>query len=150
MSRKTLTLIVALVIAPVIVYFVWPSDEARIRKLIREGARAVEEEKIEEVMAPVSFNYADDRGATYLLIKEAMTRFFRNMDNIKVEYEIARIAITKQTAEAELDLRVVASSGADTGYIMGDISRPLHMKFVLEKERASWLIVKATGLPRYY
>lgn len=147
MSRKSIVFLVILVISPVMIYALWPSDESRIKKLFRAGAGAVEQEKIDEVMAKVSFNYLDDKGVTYLLIKEGMARLFRNMDNIKVEYEITRIEVKEKAAIAELDLRVLATRGNETGYIAGDLSKPFQMKFSLEKERTTWLVTKTEGLP---
>jgi len=136
--------------APVMIYVLWPSDESRIRKLFRQGAEAVEQEKIDGVMAKVSFNYTDEYGFTYLFIKEGMTKLFQGMDNIKIEYEITRIEITEKAAVAELDLRVLATHGSDTGYIAGDLSKPFHMKFSLEKERTTWLVTKTEGLPLHF
>jgi hypothetical protein len=147
MSRKTIIFLVILIISPVIIYFLWPSDESRIRKVFREGATAVEQEKIDEVMTRVSFNYTDEYGLTYLFIKEGMTKLFQNMDNIRIEYEITRIEIKDKTAVAELDIRVLATHGNDTGYIAGDLPKPVHMKFSLEKERTTWLVTKTEGLP---
>ncbi|MBI5076075.1 MAG: hypothetical protein HZB62_13030 [Nitrospirae bacterium] len=147
MSRRTIIYLVILIISPVIIYLIWPSDESRIKKLFREGAAAIEQEKIDEVMAKVSFNYTDEYGLTYLFIKEGMTRLFQNMDNIKIEYEITLIDIKDKTATAELDVRVLATRGSDTGYIAGDLSKPFHMKFSLEKERTTWLVIKTEGLP---
>jgi len=147
MSRKTIIFLVILIISPIIIYFLWPSDESRIRKLFREGAKAVEQEKIDEVMAKVSFNYTDEYGLTYLFIKEGMTKLFQNMDNLKIEYEITRIEIKDKAALAELEIRVLATHGSDRGYIAGDLAKPLHMKFSLEKERTTWLVTKTEGLP---
>ena len=147
MSRKTIISLVILIISPVIIYLLWPSDESRIRKLFREGAKAVEQEKIEEVMARISFNYADEYGLSYLFLKEGMSKLFQNMENIKVEYEFTRIEIKEKAAVAELDLRVLATHGSDTGYIAGDLAKPFHMKFSLEKERTTWLVIKTEGLP---
>jgi hypothetical protein len=147
MSRKAVVFLVALILTPVIVYFLWPSDESRIKKLFREGARAVEQENIDDVMAKVSFNYTDEYGLTYLYLKEAMVRAFQRMDNIKVEYEIIRIDIRDTAATVELDIRVIASHGSDTGYAVGDAARPAHMTFLLDKERTTWLVISTKGLP---
>ncbi len=147
MSRKTIISLVLLIMAPVIIYLLWPSDESRIRKLFREGVKAIEEEKIDEVMSRVSFNYADEYGLTYLFIKEGMTKLFQNMENIRIEYEITGIEIKEKAAVAELEVRVLATRGSDTGYIAGDLAKPLHMKFFLEKERTTWLVTKTAGLP---
>ena len=70
MSKKSIILIFILILSPIIIYFLWPSDESRIKKLIKEGAAAVEKEEIDNVMSKVSFNYQDDRGMTYILIKK--------------------------------------------------------------------------------
>ena len=147
MSRKSIIVLALLIMAPVIVYFLWPSDESRIRKLFREGATAIEQEKIDAVMAAVSFNYTDEYGLTYLYIKEGMTRVFQRLDGIKVEYEITRLEITDAAAAAELDIRVIAREGNETGYAVGDAARPVHMKFTLEKQRTTWLVAKTEGLP---
>jgi hypothetical protein len=147
MSRKTIIFLIILILAPVIIYFLWPSDENRIRKLFREGAEAIEQEKIDEIMARVSFNYTDEYGLTYLYVKEVMTRVFQRMDGIKIEYEITGIEIKDTRATAELDIRVIASQGSDTGYAVGDAARPVHMTFTLDKERTAWLVIRTEGLP---
>lgn len=147
MSRKWLITLALLIITPVIVYFLWPSDESRIRKLFRDGAKAVEQEKIDTVMAAVSFNYTDEYGLNYLYIKEGMTRVFQSMEGITVEYEITRLEIKDAAAAAELDIRVIARAGNDTGYAVGDAARPAHMKFTLEKQRTTWLVTGTEGLP---
>jgi hypothetical protein len=147
MSRKSVIILALLILALVIIYFLWPSDESRIRKLFRGGAKAIEQEKIDEVMAAVSFNYTDEYGLTYLYIKQGMARVFQRMDGIKVEYEITRLEIKDDGAAAELDIRVIASEGNDTGYAVGDAARPVHMKFTLEKQRTTWLVSRTEGLP---
>jgi len=146
MSRKTIVSLTLLIISPVIVYFLWPSDESRIKKLFKEGATAVEQEKIEDVMSKDSFNYTDRQGLAYITIKEGMGRVFRQMSGIKVEYEIINISVNGAAATADLDLRVIASYGQDTGYVVGDAVKPARMKFFLEKERTSWLVTKTEGL----
>jgi hypothetical protein len=146
MSKKTVLSLAVLIIPPLIIYFLWPSDESRIKKLFREGSQAIEQEKTEDVMAEVSFNYTDDHGLTYLLIKEGMERVFRLMSDIKIEYEIENISVKDTTATADLDIRIIARSGQDTGYVVGDVAKPAHMRFFLEKERATWLVSKTEGI----
>ena len=150
MSRKSIVLLTILVISPVIIYLVWPSDESRIKKLFREGAKAIEQEKIDVVMAKVSFNYADEYGLTYLYLKEGMMRLFQRMDGIKVEYEITGIEIKNAIATAELDIRVIATHGKNTGYAVGDASKPAHVTFSLDKDRTTWLVTKTRGIPHHF
>ncbi len=146
MSRKTIISLGLLILSPLIIYFLWPSDENRIKKLFKEGAKAIEEEKLDDVMSKVSFNYTDNQGLAYITIKEGMSRVFQQMSGIKIEYEIKNISINDAVATADLDLRVIASCGEEAGYVVGDAATPAHMKFFLEKERASWLVAKTEGL----
>ena len=147
MSKKTITLLFIVVLAPVILYLLWPSDEARIKKLLKEGTEAVEQEDLENVMSKVSFNYRDDYGLTYLYIKEYMKKYFQQMSEINVEYENLRIEVHEKTASAEMDVRVVAQIGTDKGYVFGDYPNPEHLTFTLQKERTTWYVIKTEGLP---
>lgn len=146
MSKKSIILIVLLIIVPIIIYFLWPSDEARIKKLIKEGSEAVEKKELDAVMAKVSFNYQDEYGASYILIKKTFEQQFKVWSDINIERENLKITVKENTAFAELDVRVIATIGNQTGYIIGDIKTPAHLKFSLEKERAKWLITKTEGL----
>ena len=147
MSKKTVIFLVVLILSPLIIYFLWPSNENRIKKLFREGAKAIEQEKIDDVMSRVSFNYTDDNGLSYIAIKEGMGRVFQQMAGIKIEYEIKDITVKDATAAADLDIRVIASYGQETGYAVGDAAKPARMKFYLEKERTKWLVNKTEGIP---
>ena len=129
----------------VTLWLLWPSDESRIRKLIKEGAKAAESGDLDGVMAKISFNYRDDYGMTYLYLKEILKREFQRLSDISVEYENLKIQVSENTALAELDMRVIATSGNETGYIIGDIKSPLPLRLTLDKERTKWLIVKAEG-----
>jgi hypothetical protein len=150
MSRKSIALLFILIAAPLIIYLIWPSDESRIKKLFREGAQAVEKEDLDGAMSKVSYNYRDEYGLSYLYMKELMKSAFQRMKDIKVEYENLKINITDRTATADMDVRIIATIGNDTGYIMGDLPNPVHLKFTLEKERTKWLVTKTEGLPFHF
>ncbi|RJQ40485.1 MAG: hypothetical protein C4550_03485 [Nitrospiraceae bacterium] len=146
MSKKSAILLFLLIISPVLIYFLWPSDEARIKKLIKEGATAVEKEEIDNVMAKVSFSYQDEKGLTYILIKKVLESQFKSLSGIKIEYENLRIEVKEKLATAEFDLRVIATIGSRTGYIIGDLQTPARIKLFLEKERTTWLVIKTEGI----
>ena len=146
MSRKTIISLALLILSPVFIYFLWPSDESRIKKLFRDGAEAVEQEKIDDAMSKVSFNYTDKQGLAYITVKEGLKKVYQQMSGIKIEYEIKSLSVKENTASADLDLRVIATYGQDTGYVVGDAAEPAHLKFFLEKERTSWLVTKTDGL----
>jgi hypothetical protein len=147
LSRKSFILLFTLFALSVILYFLWPSDESKIRKLFKEGSQAIEKEDLDAVMSKVSFNYRDENGMTYLYIKKLMKSVFRQMGDIKIEYENLEIKINDKNATADTDLRIVATVGNNTGYIMGDLAKPAHLRFILEKERGKWLVAKTEGLP---
>jgi hypothetical protein len=160
MNKKLFIGLLSVLLLVSVLYLLWPSDEARIKKLFKEGAGAVESRDIDGVMSKVSFAYRDDYGVTYLYLKEILKREFDRLSDIQVEYGELRIKIIKKggpreerlspdtpdMAVAEMDIRVVATAGTETGYILGDVKTPVHMRFTLEKERMKWLIVKAEGI----
>ena len=147
MSRKTIILLLILFILPLVIYFLWPSDEARIKKLFREGSQAIEKEDLDAVMSKVSFNYTDEYGFNYLYLKESMKRVFQQMGDLDMEYENLTITIADKAAKAEMDVRVVAGIGNERGYILGDLPNPVHLTFSLEKKRTKWLVTKTEGMP---
>ena len=69
LSKKAIALLFILIMTPVIIYLLWPSDEARIKKLFREGSQAIEKKDLDAAMSGVSFNYRDEYGFTYLYIR---------------------------------------------------------------------------------
>jgi hypothetical protein len=146
MSKKSIALLMLLIISPVIIYFIWPTDENRIRKLFKEGAKAVEARKVDDVMSKVSYNYTDLHGLSYIALKQGMEREFQAMSNIRIEYDITQLEVRDKAATAEMDVRVIASYGADTGYVVGDAARPAHLIFSLEKGPTGWLISSCGGL----
>ncbi|MBI4684609.1 MAG: hypothetical protein HY755_05380 [Nitrospirae bacterium] len=146
MSKKSIILLFILILSPALIYFLWPTDESRIKKLIKEGAKAVEKIDVETVMSKVSFNYSDEYGFNYIILNKILEEQLKKMSDITVEYENLKIEIKDHSASAELDVRVIATIGNDTGYIIGDIKNPEHIKFTLERERTTWLVIKTEGL----
>jgi hypothetical protein len=147
LSKKTIVILFIFFALPIILYLLWPSDESRIKKLFKEGSQAIEKKELDAVMSKVSFNYRDEYGLTYLYIKKLMKSVFQRMNDIKIEYENLDIKVNDKNATADMDIRILATIGNDTGYILGDLAKPVHLKFTLEKERIKWLVVKTEGLP---
>jgi hypothetical protein len=148
LNRKSLILISIPFVLAVLIYLLWPSDESRIKKLFKEGSQAIGKEDLDGVMSKLSFNYHDEYGMNYLYIKESMKSVFQQMNDIKIEYENLKIKIDKKTGTADMDVRILATIGNETGYVFGDLAKPVHLTFTLEKERAKWLVTKTEGLPR--
>jgi hypothetical protein len=148
MSKKSIALLFVLIIAPVIIYLLWPTEEARIKKLIRQAAHAVEEENIDDVMAKVSYNYQDEYGLSYLLIKKGLQQQFQRYSNMDVDYENLKVEVAEgnEEATASMDLRVVASAGQEMGYVLGGDGPA---RFVLRLKKGGplkkWQVVEASG-----
>jgi hypothetical protein len=83
---------------------------------------------------------------TYMLIKKILAEQFKSLSSIKIEYENLKIEVKEKLATAEFDMRVIATIGNQTGYIIGDLKTPAHIKLFLEKERARWLVIKTEGI----
>ncbi len=124
-------------------FLLFPSDERKIKRLFREAVSSFEKEDLEGLMKNVSYNYRDEYGFTYLYLKEFLKRIFSTYSNLKVEHENIKLKFSKDSAVIEIDIRVIGTSGEETGYIAGDIKTPLHFIFTLEKERFKWLVVKS-------
>jgi len=147
MSRKTIILLLILFILPLVIYFLRPSDEARIKKLFREGSGAIEKKDLDAVMSKVSFHYTDEYGFNYLYLKESMKRVFQQRGDFDIAYENLTITVADKAAKAEMDVRVVATIGKERGYVLGDMPNPVHLTFSLEKERTKWMVTKTQGMP---
>lgn len=138
-----------LIVAPVSVYLLWPTDEARIRKLVKLEAQALEAEDMEAVMKGISFNYSDERGLSYLLIKRILEREFVRLNNIKVSYSDLHIVVRDDgTATAVMDLLVTAG-GAEAAprYVLGDAETPVVMNLALKKEGTGKWSIRSTSWP---
>jgi len=147
MRKKKSLLIFHIVFALVfLAYLLWPTDESRIKKLFKEGAEAIEREDLDAVMSKVSFNYRDDYGMTFFSMKESMQSVFKRLSDIKIARENLTIKINDKTATGDLDVRVKATVGNNTGYVMGDPKKPVHLRFTLEKGKMKWLVTKTEGL----
>lgn len=150
MSRRSIAFLVLLIISPIIIYLLWPTEESRIRKLIKNGAKAVEAKKVDDVMSKISYTYTDQYAINYLVIKEVLQREFQRTNTISIEYDIRRVEVKEKgeekTASAAVDVRVIITAGKEAGYVVGDAARPAHLSLSLEKGPTGWLINSVEGI----
>jgi hypothetical protein len=144
MSRKFIVLIIALGITILLVWLLFPSDEARIRKLVKESVGAVEMEAIDGVMGHIAFGYQDEFGQSYIILKKNLMRQFETYSDIKVEYDELAVEVTKDGATASMLVLVLATVNGQRGYILGDLKDTTRLVLELTKNPAKkWLITKA-------
>lgn len=144
--RVILFLVLAFLCAGLAVYIFIPTDENRIRKIINSCEKAIISEDIDVFMNAVSFNYSDDYGNNYLLIKKRMQSAFKRFDNITIEKNIDRISVKDDNAEAALSFRVSVSAGEESEYIIGDAGEPQKVAVYFSKSSYNWLITKVDGV----
>ncbi len=143
--------ILALALGAVIyLVFVRPlliSDEARIRKGVKEGARAIEAEDLEKCLRHVSLYYKDEYGLTYLSVKGLLIRIFQEFDAFEIELENLRVTLLdKRTAFATFDLKVKVSYTGQRAYLLGSVDFPNRIKMSFAKERGRWKVTQVEGV----
>jgi hypothetical protein len=153
MKRSYSLFATVLFIIAAALYFLYPTDENRIRKTIKGGASAVMAEDIDGVMEYVSYNYNDRYGNNYLLLKKRLQNIFRRLDDIDIERNIVKISVKEKLAEVELSVRVLATpssgpspDGFERAYLIGDAGEAADLKITLEKSSYKWLITEVDGL----
>ena len=128
------------------IYVLYPTDERRIIRIINNSEDAVAEKNIDKLMEYVSYNYRDDYGSSYIQIKKILQTVLSRLNDIKIERTITKISVRENFAEAELDVRVIASEGKNRGYIIGDAGQAAAIKIFFEKSSYKWLIIKVEGV----
>lgn len=146
MKRRYSFFPVLLFVCAVLFYIFYPSDENRIRRIINSCGKAAASEDIDKFMESVSYNYRDDHGNNYLVLKKRLETAFKRLDNIDIEKNIRKISVSGSLAEADLLVRVLASKGGETGYIIGDAIEAQKIKIFFTKTSYNWLITKVEGI----
>ena len=151
MNKKTFALLLILMVSPVIIYFLWPSDENRIKKLIRQEVSAAEAEDVKAFMSGISFNYTDEYGLSYIVMSKQLENIFARFSDIDIDYSNLIVEVMDEKAEARMDFLVLASKGETRGYYIGDMREPAHLVLGLQKAAmGKWEIVSTKGLKLFY
>ena len=139
MKRYGFALVVAVVIIAIVVF---PSDKKRIRKAIRTCEQAIINENSEALMSLISFNYSDDYGGSYLMLKKRSERLFKTYDDYEIIADIVGITVNEGKAIADLKVSIIASEGNERGYLLGDAGSHRKIKVYFEKDKFGWAIVR--------
>ena len=143
--------VIALALAAFIyLVFVRPlliSEEARIRKGVREGIQAIEAKDLGKCLRHVSLHYKDEYGLTYVGVKGLLTQIFQEFDAFKIDLRDLRITLLdKGVASVTFDLKVKVSYGGQKAYLLGsgDFSNRVKMSFI--KEGGRWKVSQVEGV----
>ncbi len=126
----------------IIIVVFYPTEKSRIKKVINKSARAIRKEDVKGLMENISYNYTDDYGNNYLLLKKRMQMIFKRFDDIEIEKEFNEILVDGKNAEVMIIARVIATDDTERGYIIGDAIDPETIKVYLEKIPYIWRIRK--------
>lgn len=146
MKRWIVIFLTLSVLCLISIYVLYPTDERRIIRIINNSEDAIVEKNIDKLMEYVSYNYRDDYGSSYIQIKKILQTVLSRLNDIKIERTITKISLRENFAEAELDVRVIASEGENRGYIIGDAGQAAAIKIFFEKSSYKWLIIKVEGV----
>ena len=142
--KKFLPLMVVAAVAAVIVFF--PTEQKRIRKVMRGAVEAVMREDVDGLMEHISFNYRDAHGGSYLLVKKKTEAAFRRYNSLDISADIVDLRVEGSAAAVYLKVSIIASDGANRGYILGDAGKAMDVRVDLEKSPYEWKIINAEGV----
>lgn len=145
MKKLKIIFLIIVVVSPVIIWLLWPSDEARIRKVISHTAQAAEAGDVDGVMSAVDLTYSDSYGLNYLVLKNFLEREFKRLKNIDVSYSGLKIDVFKDnTATASMSLEVLAGEDERRGYYLGGPDNDAVLTITLSKNQlGQWRVTHA-------
>lgn len=128
------------------VFVLYPTDEKRIRRVISGSEKAILRKDLDGLFEYISYNYKDDYGNSYLILKKRMQIVFNRLNDIEIEKNLIKITVQEKNAEADLNVKVIASEAESREYIIGDAVTGQGIKVYFEKSPYKWKIVKVAGL----
>jgi len=142
MRRLGWIILVFISLSVILILIFYPTEEGRIRKVINRAERAIEKEDIDGLMETVSYNYADNYGNNYLLLRKRMEAVFRRLDDIEIEKVFGDISVKGADAEVMMRVSALATMGDERGYVYGGAEGDEPVKVYLERTSHQWKIVK--------
>jgi|Deesub1362B_J571_1020462.scaffolds.fasta_scaffold00036_112 hypothetical protein len=145
MPKRIITGVVVLLCIAV-AYLLWPSDAKRIKKIIHHTREAALRKDLQETMKPVSFNYKDRYGFSYLYLKRYLKRLFQDVEHFEIEVSRIKVKVKDKEAEAHFLARVKALETGQSYYIIGDedVAESVILRF--QREHLKWKVIE-TYLP---
>jgi hypothetical protein len=147
--KKKFLLAIAVVVALLLVWLLYPTEERRLKNDIKQLRKAVENESIEKVGAYIDVQYRDNNELTRDELIEAIDRFFAEVDSISVQMKGLKVIIDSTTddntvfASCSLGVRVLARYGGERVLAFGGIVKPGSVKARMKKTEDTYEVYYA-------
>jgi hypothetical protein len=147
--KKKFLLAIAVVVALLLVWLLYPTEERRLKNDIKQLRKAVENESIEKVGAYIDVQYRDNNELTRDELIEAIDRFFAEVDSISVQMKGLKVIIDSTAddntvfASCSLGVRVLARYGGERVLAFGGIVKPGTVKARMKKTEDTYEVYYA-------
>jgi hypothetical protein len=141
--KRFIYLIIFLLIVVVIGVTLIPTDRNLIKKVVGGCRTAILNRDISGFMEFVSFNYSDDSGNSYLLLKKRLEKVLDGFTDFEISTDVMAMEIDKNRAKVHLKVSVIASEGDVRRYVIGDAGWPQDIRAYFEKTPSlQWKILR--------
>jgi len=121
------------------------TEQTKVRKIITDVQRAVEEKDIQTILGHLSRTYRDPQGYDYNGIKGLLLSYF--LRHQKISVYITNLDVTADAMPARATFQAVLSSSDKTGSAADILPEALGIyafNVVFSKESKEWKVVSAT------
>jgi len=149
-TRRELFLALAVIGLGLLVWWLLPSEEDRIRERLEQAALALEREDARGVMSVIDAGRFSDPAGMYgpADIEAGLGEAFALFENIEVVMETPRIRLEKGERRATVTLRFVITGTweGQFGFIVGTAGETALARFIMEKNpEAGWQVIELTA-----
>ena len=140
-----LTLVVAaLAVGLWVRHYLAPSNV--IRRSLRAGIEAFQEERILGALKPLSRSYEDRWGMSYETLAGHMREVMGTYDALRVDLEPFAVEVDGEEGSTALRFVVWGSYEGTRGYVIGSLQEPCTATLKWRKEPAGWRVVSMSAL----
>jgi hypothetical protein len=147
MQRKAAFVLIAgiAVVGIVFARHYFSAEQVVKRRLLR-ARDAFEKEKLLGAISPFDKEYRDDYGGDWESVAGQVKTVMDSYDDLDLSIDIISITSLGEEIRMAIAFRLVATEGADRGYLLGGPDEPCRAILVWRKKSAGWMIVTTTDL----
>jgi len=147
--KKTVWLILVVSVIAILVWVGYPTEKRRLKSDIQSIRKAMENESADKVIGYIDFDYGDANNLSYDEIVAVITRFFAEVDSIRVQMGGMEMSIDSTGKEkvifasCSLGVRVFARYEGERVLAYGGIVKPSTVRARLRKADSKYKIYYA-------